>query len=76
MVKITSGISILIRQHYAFIDNLMRGELKRSLSRTLAPLSPDQGYPRRWEGAEVHKLFTVSTKQVKFPYIEHAASGI
>ena len=26
--KITSGFSILIRQHYAFIDNLMRGNPK------------------------------------------------
>ena len=75
-VKITSGFSILIRQHYALIDNLMWRELKRSLSRTLAPISPVQGYPRRWKGAEVHKLFTVSTKQVRFPYSEHAASGI
>ena len=55
---------------------LNAGELKRSLSRTLASLSPTQGDPRKWEGAEVHKLFTVCTKQVKFPYIEHAASGI
>ena len=27
-VKITSGFSILIRQHYALIDNLMRGNSK------------------------------------------------
>ena len=75
-VKIITGFTILIRQHYALIDNLMRGELKRSLYRTLAPLSPAQGYPRRCEGAEVHKLFTVCTKQVRFPNTEHAASGI
>ena len=52
------------------------GKLKMSLSRTLAPLSPAQGCLRRWEVAEVHKLFTVCTKQVRFPYTEHAASGI
>ena len=75
--KITSGVSILIRQHYALIDNLTRGNSpKRSVSRTLAPLSPAQGYPHRWEGTEVHKLFTVCTKQVRFPYTEHAANGI
>ena len=44
-VKITSWFSMLIHQHYASIDNLMRGELKRSLSHTLAALSPAQGYP-------------------------------
>ena len=27
-VKIISGFSILIRQHYALIDNLMRGNSK------------------------------------------------
>ena len=27
-VKLTSGFSILIRQHYALIDNLMRGNSK------------------------------------------------
>ena len=47
-----------------------------SLFRTLAPPSPAQGYSLRLEGAEVHKLFTVWTMQVKFPYTEHAESGI
>ena len=46
-VKITSGFSILIRQHYALNDNLMRGISKGHC--------PAQGYPRRWEEAEVHK---------------------
>ena len=45
-VKITSGFSILIRQFYALIDNL------------------------------IHELLTVCTKQVRFPYTEHTASGI
>ena len=39
MVKITSGFSILIRQHAQF----NAGELKRALSCTLAPFFPAQG---------------------------------
>ena len=52
------------------------GGTQKVTVRTLAQLSPAQGYPRRWEWAEVYKLFTVCTKLVRFPYTEHAASEI
>ena len=74
-VKITSWFSILICQHYALIDDLILGTQKVTVPYTSTTF-PTQGYPRRWEGAEVHKLFTVCIKQVRFPYTELAASGI
>ena len=60
-VKSTSGFSILIRLHYALIDSLMRENSKVTVPHT-SPTFPRPRLPRRWEGAEGHKLFTVCTK--------------
>ena len=71
MVKITSEFSILMP------SLIMRGNSKCHCLAHFFHFPPPKAVPvRRWEGAEAHKLFAVCTMYVRFPYTEHAASGI